>query len=354
MLWRIGRLFFDFWKGDSMRTLVTFAVALGLALSFALNAAQAGEKKIVVGFASREMVNDYNRGIVEGARKVIEAAGGELVATDGQADIRKHIDNINSFVTREVDGILVQLGEPEQFAAVFAKAKEAGIPVITTSIGQTAPDALCDVNGDDEIMTANLIRQMVTDIRAKGKVYIISVPGAPILETRARIARAFLSGYSGIEVADTVPTQHSVPYTLNAMQNILTANPEPGSVAAVFVTYDLLASGAAMAIANAGRAEEIKVYSIDGDEIGFQMLFDKTNPFVATVSQNVENIGKAAGEMLLKAINGNPEEVPYSVYPPSFLASKADLPAAIQVAKDKWGADALEKWSIDEAALLAK
>jgi len=132
-----------------MRTLVTAVLALGLFASFF--AAEAGEKKPVVGFASREMVNDYNRGIVEGARKVVEAAGGTLVTTDGQADIRKHIDNINSFVTRGVDGILVQLGDPEQFAAVFAKAKAAGIPVVTTSIGQTSPDALCDVNGDDDV-----------------------------------------------------------------------------------------------------------------------------------------------------------------------------------------------------------
>ncbi len=335
-----------------MRTLVTAVLALGLFASFF--AAEAGEKKPVVGFASREMVNDYNRGIVEGARKVVEAAGGTLVTTDGQADIRKHIDNINSFVTRGVDGILVQLGDPEQFAAVFAKAKAAGIPVVTTSIGQTSPDALCDVNGDDEIMTAILIRQMVTDIKAKGKVYIISVPGAPILETRARIARAFLSGYSGVSVADTVPTQHSVPYTLNVMQNILTANPEPGSVAAVFVTYDLLASGAAMAIANAGRQDEIKVYSIDGDEIGFQMLFDKSNPFAATVSQNVENIGAIAADQVLKAIDGRADEVPYAVYPPSFLAAKANLAEAVKVAKDKYGPDCLEKWDIDEKALLAK
>jgi ABC-type sugar transport system, periplasmic component len=336
-----------------MRTLLTASLVLGFVVTLFADAA-AGEKKPVIGFASREMVNDYNRGIVEGARKVVEGAGGTLVTTDGQADIRKHIDNINSFITRGVDGILVQLGDPEQFASVFAKAKAAGIPVVTTSIGQTAPDALCDVNGDDEIMTAVLMRQLVTDIKAKGKVYIISVPGAPVLETRARIARPFLSGYSGIQLADTVPTQHSVPYTLNVMQNILTANPEPGSVAAVFVTYDLLASGAAMAITNAGRQNEIKVYSIDGDEIGFQMLFDRENPFAATVSQNVENIGAIAAEMILKAVDGKADEIPYAVYPPTALAAKTDMAAAVQIAKDKWGADCMEKWGIDEKALLGK
>ncbi len=334
-----------------MRTLLTVALVFGLAMS---SFAAAGDKKPVIGFASREMVNDYNRGIVEGARKVVEAAGGTLITTDGQADIRKHIDNINSLITRGVDGILVQLGDPEQFATVFAAAKAAGIPVITTSFGQTAPDALCDVNGDDEIMTAILMRQLVTDIRAKGKVYIISVPGAAILETRVRIARAFLAGYAGIEVADTIPTQHSVPYTLNVTQNILTANPEPGSVAAIFVTYDLLASGAAMAITNAGRQDEIKVYSIDGDEIGFQMLFDENNPFAAPVSQKVEDMGAAAAEMILKAVDGRADEVPYSVFPVASLAAAADMPTAIEVAKDKWGADCLVNWGFDENALLGK
>lgn len=310
--------------------------------------------ELIIGLASREIVNDYNRGIIEGAKQVVESAGGSLIVADGQTDIRKHIDNISNLITRGVKGLIVQLGDPEQLASVFEKAQKAGIPVITTTIGQTTPGALCDVNGDDELMTVILARQLLTDIKAKGKVYIISVPGAPVLETRVRIMKAVLSGYNGVQIAEVAPTQHSVPYTLNVMQNILTANPNPGDIAAVFVTYDLIGSGAVQAIKNAGRAKDIKVYAIDGDEIGFQMLFDKEGPFYATVSQNVKQIGQLAAELLLKAINGRTDEVPYAAYPEMTLVSKTNIPFAIQAAKTKWGDDCLTRWGIDENSLLQK
>jgi ribose transport system substrate-binding protein len=340
-------------KYQSRNMLKLCAVVFMVCMLFIPHGAMAA-KKFAIGLASREIVNDYNRGIIEGAKKVIEAAGGELIVADGQTDIRKHIDNISNLITRGVNGLIVQLGDPEQLASVFQKAQKAGIPVITTTIGQTTPGALCDVNGDDELMTVILARQLLTDIKAQGKVYIISVPGAPVLETRVRIMSAVLKGYNGVKLAEVAPTQHSVPYTLNVMQNILTANPNPGDIAAVFVTYDLIGSGAVQAIKNAGRAKDIKVYAIDGDEIGFQMLFDKNGPFYATVSQNVKQIGEIAAEMVLKAINGKAGEIPYAAYPEMSLVSKTNMEVAIKAAKTKWGDDCLTRWNLDEKSLLQK
>ena len=314
----------------------------------------AADEKWEIGLASREILNDYDRGIIEGARQIVEAAGGSLIVADGHDDVRKHIDNITNLITRGVKGIIVSLGDVEQLVSVFEKAQKAGIPVVTNSIGQTTPGALCDVTGDDEFMTVVLARQLITDIKAKGKVYIISPPGAPILETRVRIMKAFLSGYNGVQVAEVVPTQQSVAYTLNVMQNILTANPNPGDIAAVFVTFDLIGSGAVQAIINAGREKDIKVYAIDGDEIGFQMLFDKEGPFRATISQDVVQVGRICAEYLLKAMDGKADEVPYSANPDVALASKTDLAFAVKRAKAKWGDDCLTRWGIDENTLLQK
>ena len=121
-----------------------------IAALFAGASVQAGEK-LVVGMAVREITNDFNRTIIEGARKVVEENGGEMIVTDGNADIRKHIDNISNLITKKVDGIIVQLGEPAQLTSVFQKAKDAGIPVSSTSVGQRTPGCITDVNGDEEL-----------------------------------------------------------------------------------------------------------------------------------------------------------------------------------------------------------
>jgi ribose transport system substrate-binding protein len=317
---------------------VTLLAMLVVFASFNVFAA----KKLVIGLPTRDLNTDFNRGVINGAKKVVEAAGGQLIVTDGQTDIRKHLDNISNLITRKVDGLIIQLGDADQLQGVIAKANTAGIPCVTTTVGQTTPGALTDVGADDELMTTMLMRQLVTDIKARGKVYIVSVPGAACLETRVRIAKAFLSGYSNIEVADVAPTQHSVPYTLNVMQNILTANPKPGSIAAVFVTYDDIASGAVQAIKNAGRGKDIKLYSIDGDPIGYRNLYDKEGPQWATVSQNSADSGALAAEMILKAIHGKKNEIPYAIQPKVTLCSKTNLPTAIKTFKEKFGPKGLE------------
>lgn len=175
-----------------------------------------------------------------------------------------------------------------------------------------------------------------------------------MLEKRLRTFRALLSGYENVWVSDVYPTQHSVPFTLNVMQNILTANPNPGDISAVFVTYDLLASGAVQAIKNAGREKEIKVYSVDGDKIAYQMMFEEDNPFVATVSQDTFEVGVLAAQALMDVIHGkDPATIPAALYPENTeLASKTNVAKAIQVAKNKWGKNILEELGFDEQELL--
>ncbi|MDR0362049.1 MAG: substrate-binding domain-containing protein [Planctomycetota bacterium] len=339
----------------NMAKRISATACLGLAVAVVLSSGSvAGEKKLVIGMAVREITNDFNRTIIEGGRKVVEENGGELVVTDGNADIRKHIDNISNLITKQVDGVIVQLGEPSQLVSVFEKAKAAGIPVSSTSVGQRTPGCITDVNGDEELSGMLLGRQLLNDLNAKGRVFMISVPGAPVLEKRLRVFRALLAGYENIWLSDVYPTQHSVTDTLNVMQNILTANPNKEDIAAVFVTYDLLASGAVQAIKNAGREKDIKVYSIDGDKIAFQMMFEEDNPFVATVSQDTYGVGVLAAQALMDVIHGkDPETIPAALYPDdTLLASNTNIKKAVEVARRKWGENCLEEWEIDEAELL--
>src|SRR6202012_1041928 len=124
---------------------------------------------------------------IEGARKVIEGAGDTMVVVDGQGDPRKHNENVENLVNSHVDGIIIELGDALQLAPVVAKAKAAGIPVVTTSIGALAEGALTDVGGDDSLMSELMSRALLESTNYKGDVYVFSVPGAPILETRKRV-----------------------------------------------------------------------------------------------------------------------------------------------------------------------
>ncbi len=298
----------------------------------------AGKK---VGIASREITNDYNRGIIAGARKVIEADGDTVVVADGQGDPRKHNENIENLINSHVDGLIIQLGDAQQLAPEVAKAKAAGIPVVTTSVGARTEGALTEVGGDEDLMATLMTRALLSSIDYAGDVYVIWVPGAPLLETRKRILEAIVKDYPKIKLHE-VPTEHSAAKVQSQMEDLLTANAEPGSIAAVWGAYDLLTSGAVQAIRQAGR-NEIKVASIDGDRVGFQMLLGEGSPFVATVAQDVPHIGELAGQTIVAALGGR-KEFSSVLFTDAYVATRAN---GIAAAEKRWGKDVWKDIGMD-------
>ena len=333
-----------------MKLLRGLAAAMLLA-SFALAADSASAQSLAnkkVGIAAREITNDYNRDIISGATEVLKSEGAEVVVTDGGTDPRKHNENIESLINSGVAGIIVQLGDPQQLAPVFAKANAAGIPVITTSVGSKTEGAIADVGGDEALMAAMLARSLLSSIDYKGNVIAFWVPGAPLLETRKRIFEAVVADYPAVKV-QWVPTEHGAAKTQTQMEDLLTASPEKGSIAGVWGAYDLLVSGAVEAIRRAGR-DEIKVASIDGDRIGFQVLLDEGSPFVATIVQDVPAIGRLAAENLVSAIGGK-KNFPSAIFTEVYVATHSNGVAA---AEKRWGQTVWDDLGIAKADVEAR
>ncbi|WP_276353855.1 substrate-binding domain-containing protein [Cohnella caldifontis] len=302
-----------------------------------------------IGIASREILNDYNRGIIAGAQSAIEAAGGSVIVVDGQSDPGKHNENITNLINSGVKGIVVSLGDAQQLAPVVAKANEAGIPVVTTAIGAQVEGTVSDVGGDEPLMASMMARALLSSINYKGDVYVFWVPGAPLLETRKRVLEAIVADYPQVKLHE-VPTEHNPARVQVQMQDILTANPKKGSVAGVWVAYDLLATGASEAIRQAGR-NEIKMAAIDGDLAGFQMLFQENSPFVATVSQDVNYMGQVAAEALIQAINGHKDQIPRALFTTAFVATQKNGVAA---AEKRWGTEFWDKVRLNKADIESK
>jgi ABC-type sugar transport system substrate-binding protein len=328
-------------------------VALGLVVFASSLSAQTlkfpSDKKYVIGMAAREITNDYNRDIIAGAKRVIEAAGGTMVVTDGLTDPRKHNENIENLINSGVDGIIIQLGDPQQLAPVVAKANAKGIPVLTTTVGSLTPGALTDVGGDDCMMGVMMTRALFSAIGYKGDVYVFWVPGAPVLEIRKSMLEAMIKYFPQITL-HMVPTEHNPAKAQGQMQDILTSHPQKGSIAGVWSAYDLLCSGAAQAIRRAGRSE-IKMTSIDGDKVGFQMLFEDGSPFVATVAQEVPRIGEIAATDIIKALTGQGKTIPQFEFTNFFVATRNN---GIKAAELRWGPNIWSDIKMDKAAIAAK
>lgn len=261
------------------------------------------EGDLTVGISSREIVNDYNRDIIAGAQEVFEAAGATVTVTNGGGDATKQINDINTLVNSDIDILFIQLGDPAQLEPVVADATERGITVVTAGVGSLVPGTIADVGGDEELMAEMSANALLEEIDYQGEVYAFWVPGAPLLETRLAVLEEIVAEYPQITLRRE-PTDFSPATVQTQMQAILTANPEPGSIAGVWGSYDQMTSGAVQAIQQAGR-DEIKAVSIDGDRATFNLLYADGSPFVATVVQNAQLIGELAAEAALDTVNGD-------------------------------------------------
>ncbi len=265
---------------------------------------------------------------------MIEDAGGSVVIADAQADVQKHNENIENLINSGIDGLIVHLGDPEQMAPLMEEAEKKGIPVITNGVGSPVAHTIGDVNGDDPLMATLASDALLASIGYAGDVYVVWVPGAPLLETRKRIFEAVAADYPDVKIHE-VPAEHNPAKVQTQIEEILTANPDEGSIAGIFGTYDQLVSGASEAIRRAGRGQEIKMVAIDGDVLGFQMLFQEDSPFISTVVMDTESIGKQSAELLLGVMDGSVD--------PKTISPK--IPASCYVATRKNGVEAAEmKW----------
>lgn len=288
-----------------------------------------------IGIAAREITNDYNRSIITASQEVIEAAGGEVVITDAEGDVQKHNENIENLINSGIDGLIVHLGDAEQIEPLMEEAQSKGITVITNGIGSPVEYTIGDVNGDDALMATLAADALLASIDYSGDVYIVYVPGAPLLETRKRIFEAVAADYPDVIIHE-VSTEHNTAKVQTQIEEILTANPEEGSIAGIFATYDQLISGANEAIRQAGRGDEINIVGIDGDLLGFQMLFQEDSPFIATVVMDTVSIGEQSAEILLGVMDGSIDESTISSKIPCdcYVATRSN---GVTAAEMKWG-----------------
>jgi ABC-type sugar transport system substrate-binding protein len=233
-----------------------------------------------------------------------------------------------------IDGLVVQLGDVQQLAPIMARANSRVIPVVTTAIGSHVPNTITDVGGDNPLLAILATESLLAAVGYAGDIYVVWVPGAPLLETRKRILEAVCADHPGIRIHE-VPAEHNPAKVQAQIEDILTANPTKGSITGIFGTYDDLVSGASEAIRRASR-DEIKLVVVDGDRVAFQMLFQDGSPFVATVVQDSISIGRIAGETIIGVLNGtiNPDSVPPMSMAQGYVASRKNGVAA---AEKYWG-----------------
>ncbi len=261
---------------------------------------------------------------VEGFEAAAAEKGWDVNVIDTAGDVAAVISRLEDSVTQNVDAIVINV-DPAQVNVGLLAAQEAGIPVIGMDAGSD-PLIAANVTSNGYAMAAETSVYVANRIGGEGKVVMFVFDAFPPVQIRGVVADAIFGNFPDIEVLDRVTPDVSdggIADSRAQMEAILAANPEPGSIAAVWAAWDQPALGALQAIEDAGRGSEgIVITGIDANPQARDAISAGGN-FEASIAQDFAGIGSTAADVVARLLAG--ETLRESViYVPTQLVTSAN------------------------------
>lgn len=225
---------------------------------------------------------------------VIDTAG-DVAALDGR---------MQDVITQGVDAIVLSVN-PELVAAGLEEAEAAAIPVFGLDAGSTQGLVL-DVTSNNYAMAAQTASYLVDRLNGSGRVVMLVYPPYAPVQKRGIVARAIFDNTPDIEVIDEIFVEVPGPLenARNAVEALLTANPEAGSIAGIWAAWDEPALGALQAVQAMGRDDEgIVIIGLDALDPAREAIAESTS-FEATVAQNFQLIARTLADRVDAYLNG--------------------------------------------------
>ena len=294
---------------------------LGLALfTTAAGAASAETVALITPYLAQPGTQAY----VEGFEMAAEKSGWDVNVVDTAGDVAAVISRLEDAVTQKVDAIVINVDPAQVYVGLLA-ASEAGIPVVGMDAGND-PLLAANVTSNGYAMAAETSVYVANRINAEGRVVMFVFDAFPPVQMRGVVADAVFGNFPDIEIIDRVTpdvADGGIADSRAKMEAILAANPDKGSIAAVWAAWDQPALGALQAIEDAGRGDEgIVIVGMDANPQARDAIAANGN-FEASMAQDFNGIGSTAAELVGRLMKG--EELREKVvYVPTQLITPAN------------------------------
>jgi ribose transport system substrate-binding protein len=284
------------------KTIGGIALATAAFVAGATGAAMAQSKVAVI---TPYLAQPGTQFYVEAFQAVAAEKGWDVNVIDTAGDVAAVISRIEDVVNQGVDAIVINV-DPTQVTAGLQTAKDANIPVVGMDAGSD-PLLATNVTSDGVAMAETTAGYVVDRIGGEGNVVMFVFDAFPPVQVRGAKADEIFAANPGITVIDRITPDVSdggIADSRAKMDAVLAANPEPGSIKAVWAAWDQPALGALQAIEAAGRSGEgIVITGIDANPQAREEVAKGGN-FEATVAQDFAGIGKAAAEAVAGLLAG--------------------------------------------------
>jgi len=225
--------------------------------------------------------------------------GVELVVLDAQDSAETQASQVEDFITRGVDLLIINPVDSDAIGTSVMACNEANIPVITVTRASNAGTVVQHLDIDNKEAGRLDAEQLLKDLDGKGKVAILEgIAGSSSAIEREEGFVDALKG-SEVEVVTSLTANYSREEGATVTEDILQSNPE---LDAIYAHNDEMALGAVRAVAAAGRSAEIKIYGIDATDDALVAV--ENGEMAATVQQQPDLQIETALENAIKYLGG--------------------------------------------------
>lgn len=263
--------------------------------------------------------------MVESFQVAAEELGWTVNVIDTAGDVAAVVSRLEDVSAQGVDAIVINV-DPTQVSAGLQAAADAGIPVFGMDAG-VDPLLVTNVTSNGYAMAAETATYVVDRINGAGRVVMFVFDPYPPVQKRGIVADAIFANYPDIEIVDRITpdvNDGGIADSRARMEAVLAANPDAGSISAVWAAWDQPALGALQAIEAAGReGEGIVIVGIDANPQALDAIAAGTN-FEASVAQDFTGIGGTVAQLVDTYLAG--EEITQSVvYVPTTLVTSTNV-----------------------------
>lgn len=234
----------------------------------------------------------------------LEAQGATVTVVDTSNDFAALASRIEDVVASGTDAIVLVSADPSQLENQLQDAFDAGIPVFGCDSG-FIEGMQVNATSDNYAMGELIVNYLFNDLmNGEGTVIALTHRPHPGVVKRCEAFDALLAEQDGISLITEqhVPAEQPINDAQDIVENLLLANPEKGSITAIWCGWDEPAIGATQACQEAGR-DEIIVVGVDGNEQAVSLIQQGTN-LKATVAQNFEGMAEIVVEQMTKLFSG--------------------------------------------------
>jgi ribose transport system substrate-binding protein len=226
----------------------------------------------------------------------------EVIVTDGQGDGAKQDADVDDLLAQEIDVLLLTPLTADALTPAAQRALDAGVPVITLDRAVTIP-VTQHIGADNKLIGSTAAQFVAEDLLGGNGGAVLEIQG--VLGASATTDRhddfvAWLEANAPeVEVVDSQTGEYRRENALVVMNDYLQRFP-PGEIDVIYTHNDEMALGARQALEQAGRADEMAVVGIDGQNEAIQAIAD--GRLAATFTY--DNAGKEGCESAQKLLSG--------------------------------------------------